>query len=124
MSKEQNEILEALGKATNDMREYVDLKIGEVRSNGHSDPLTQESLDKANADIDELRSQLTTLQRPGLANASGSEDSSSESDAALKSTDPHMTSIFVMEWARLVARSSVKAKFVLCLALQTLMARF
>lgn len=81
MSKEQNEILEALGKATNDMREYVDLKIGEVRSNGHADPLTQESLDKANADIDELRSQLTTLQRPGLANASGSEDSSSESDA-------------------------------------------
>lgn len=65
-------ILEALNKATADMRGYVDRKIEETRKEGSPTPETMAAIDKANADITELRKALDEAvkasQRPQAGN--------------------------------------------------------
>lgn len=67
---QENQILEALNKATADMRAYADRQYDEIRKSGAPAAETQAAIDKANADITELRKSLDeavkAAQRPRM----------------------------------------------------------
>jgi len=77
-----NEVLDNLKKTTVEMRGYVDRKLDEQVAKGHSDPLLQDSIDKANTDLTELRKLYDDLviasKRPKLDDAGNSVDEQAE----------------------------------------------
>ena len=50
-----NQLLEAINKATTELRNYVDKQLDEVRKTGASHEATTAAVEKANAEITELR---------------------------------------------------------------------
>src|SRR5574337_731750 len=72
-----NQLLEAINKATTELRSYVDRQIEEVRKSGAASDDTKAAIEKANAEIGELRKALDeavkAAQRPGNG-ATGNED--------------------------------------------------
>lgn len=73
MSQEINKLLEDVQKATLEMRSYVDQKIEQVAKTGTPDPLTTAAIEKANADITELRSKLDEAVKASKRPAVGSD---------------------------------------------------
>lgn len=67
---EAEKILAALNSATDEMRKYVDKQVEEIRKDGVANEATKASIEKANADITELRKALDesvkSAQRPAL----------------------------------------------------------
>lgn len=65
---EIKELLEAINKATTELRSYVDRELEEVRKAGAASEATKAAVEKANADITELRKQydeaVKAAQRP------------------------------------------------------------
>lgn len=80
MSKEMQSVVEELNKATIELRSYVDRKVEEAAKGG-SVALAEAAIQKANADIGELRSRYDELlkasQRPG-AGAPAADDKETE----------------------------------------------
>src|SRR5574337_761402 len=72
-----NQLLEAINKATTELRSYLDRQIEEVRKSGAASDDTKAAIEKANAEIGELRKALDeavkAAQRPGNG-ATGNED--------------------------------------------------
>jgi len=65
---DMNKLIEEINRATTELRSYVDRKIEETSKTGAPDPTTVAAIEKANADITELRKQLDdaakAAQRP------------------------------------------------------------
>lgn len=78
MSQENKELLEALNKATVDMRSYADRQCEEIRKSGAPAEETRAAIEKANADITELRKSLDeavkAAQRPAMGKDGKAED--------------------------------------------------
>lgn len=79
MPSEMQKVLDELKTTTEELHKYVDRKIEESRaSGGEGDPTTRESIDKANAQITELRKLydelLVASQRPGGLGGGESQD--------------------------------------------------
>lgn len=75
MSQELKQIVDEINKATVEMRSYVDRKIDETSKTGTADPVTQAAIEKANAEITELRKQMDeavkAAQRPAIGGKEG-----------------------------------------------------
>lgn len=77
-------ILEALNKATADMRGYVDRKIEETRKDGAATPETLAAIEKANADITELRKALDEAVKAAQRPQTGGDDKRSDPEMELR----------------------------------------
>jgi len=76
-----NVVLDSIKKTTEEMRSYVDRKVEEA-AKGKNDPLIQEAIDKANADIDQLTKRYDELvvasKRPSLDDSGKEVDEKAE----------------------------------------------
>lgn len=81
---EQNQVLEALNKATVELRSYVDRSIEEARKSGAPAGETQAAIDKANADISELRKSLDEAVKAAHRPAMGQDGKPVDKDMELR----------------------------------------
>ena len=81
---EQNQVLEALNKATVELRSYVDRSIEEARKSGAPAGETQAAIDKANADITELRKSLDEAVKAAQRPAMGEDGKPADKDMELR----------------------------------------
>lgn len=76
---DMQQLLDAINKATTELRSYVDRKFEEVNKTGAADPVTVAAIEKANADIGELRKQydeaVKAAQRPAMGTGGSNGDS-------------------------------------------------
>lgn len=81
---EQNQVLEALNKATVELRSYVDRSVEEARKSGAPAGETQAAIDKANADITELRKSLDEAVKAAQRPAMGADGKPVDKDMELR----------------------------------------
>lgn len=72
MDEELKKLVEQINRATIEMRGYIDTKLEQVAKSGAADPLVQAAIDKANAEITELRARIVETEKASQRPAPGS----------------------------------------------------